>query len=143
MLVVLHITMPYVVGALSWPVISSRAFFCVPLSCIASGLQAQGHRKLCHVTCASYCHTCCISAILMHCAARSPLDDVNATQASQGGECSVVPALVKALQPLLSQKREGVQMHSPGHRVLSAALKATCVLLLPPQFDHGSGVALV
>lgn len=61
------------------------------------------------------------------------------TQAPQEGECSVVPALVKALQPLLSQKREGVQMHSPGHRVLSAALKATCVLLLPPQFDHGSG----
>ncbi|KAL0028131.1 hypothetical protein WJX77_009068 [Trebouxia sp. C0004] len=59
-------------------------------------------------------------------------------QASQDGECNVVPALVKALQPLLSQKREGVQMHSPWHRVLSAALKATCVLLLPPQLEHGS-----
>ncbi|KAA6419767.1 MAG: hypothetical protein FRX49_10300 [Trebouxia sp. A1-2] len=60
------------------------------------------------------------------------------TQASQNGECDVLPALVKALQPLLSQKREGVQMHSPRHRVLAAALKATCVLLLPPHFDHGS-----
>ena len=66
-----------------------------------------------------------------------------AMQASQNGECDVLPALVKALQPLLSQKREGVQMHSPRHRVLAAALKATCVLLLPPHFDHGSGVALV
>ena len=76
----------------------------------------------------------------MYCSATFPLDD--ATQASQEGD-RVVPALVKALQPLLSQKREGVQMHSPRHRVLSAALKATCVLLLPPHFDHGSGVALV
>jgi len=84
-----------------------------------------------------------MSAVHMHCSARCLLDDVNATQASQDGECNVAPALVKALQLLLSQKREGVQMHSPRHRVLSAALKAICVLLLPPQFDHGSGVALV
>lgn len=79
----------------------------------------------------------------MHSSARCPLGDVHVTQAAQEGECNVVPALVKALQPLLSQKREGVQMHSPRHRVLSAALKATCVLLLPAHFDHGSGVALV
>lgn len=68
---------------------------------------------------------------------------MNATQAALEGERNVVPALVKALQPLLSQRREGVQTHSPRHRVLSAALKATCVLLLPPLFDHGSGVGLV
>ena len=52
---------------------------------------------------------------------------------------STTPQLAQALQQLLPQKRAGIEMHSLRHRVLSAALKAVCVLLLPPHFAYGSG----
>lgn len=48
-------------------------------------------------------------------------------------------SLASALRQLLAVKRFSIQPNSPGHRVLSAALKAICVLLLPPHFSHGLG----
>lgn len=47
--------------------------------------------------------------------------------------------LAHALQELLPNSRVGLEASSLQHRVLSAALKAMCVLLLPPRFTHGSG----
>ena len=52
---------------------------------------------------------------------------------------NTVPQLAQALQQLLPQKRAGIAMYSLRHRVLSAALKTLCVLLLPPHFPYGSG----
>ena len=49
---------------------------------------------------------------------------------------SVALQLAHALQELLPNSRAGLEVQ---HRVLSAALKAMCVLLLPPHFMHGSG----
>ena len=52
---------------------------------------------------------------------------------------SAAAQLAHALQELLPNSRAGLEMHSLRHRVLSAGLKAMCVLLLPPHFMHGSG----
>ena len=58
---------------------------------------------------------------------------------SEAQQQGIVHSLAGALQQLLALKRSSTQPNSPGHRVLSAGLKATCVLLLPPHFSHGSG----
>ena len=50
--------------------------------------------------------------------------------------------LAHALRELLPSSRAGLEVHSWRHMVLSAALKAVCVLLLPPHFTHGSGDSL-
>lgn len=52
---------------------------------------------------------------------------------------SAASQLAHALQELLPNSRTGLEVHSLRHQVLSAALKAMCVLLLPPHFLHGSG----
>ena len=54
------------------------------------------------------------------------------------GSCPA-PQLAHSLHQLLPSKRPGLVLHSPHHRVLSAALKAICVLLLPPSYAYGSG----
>ncbi|KAL3146495.1 hypothetical protein ABBQ32_000749 [Trebouxia sp. C0010 RCD-2024] len=46
--------------------------------------------------------------------------------------------LAHALREVVPSRRGGLEVHSWRHRVVSAALKATCVLLLPPPFTHGS-----
>lgn len=87
------------------------------------------------------------TAASLYCTAQTPFESICLwrLQGPMQRHCGEPPGsnaasqLAHALQQLLPYSRAGLEMHSLQHRVLSAALKALCVLLLPPHFTHGAG----